>query len=84
MTSQPAGQSAEDEPLPFSGQRPPVVVGTLMWAVLFVLAWVRHGRLEADGHGWWMWTCLAGIVLGILGYSYLQRIYTRERHREDG
>ena len=42
---------------------------------------VRHGQLEADGHGWWVWTCLAGVILGILGYSYLQRIYSRERDR---
>lgn len=69
----------DEEQLPFSGQRPPVVVGTVIWAVLLVLAWAGHGELAADGRGWWVWTCLAGVVLGILGYSYLQRIYSRER-----
>ena len=69
--------------------RAPVLAGTVAWAVLAVIAWFGHDELEADGHGWWLWTAVCGFVLGLIGYRYMQRRKAREdalaegRARED-
>ncbi len=34
---------------------------------------------EAD-RGWWLWTCLAGFGLGVIGWDYCRR---RRNHRRD-
>ena len=39
-------------------------VGTALWAIAFVLLLPFYGRLEDDGHLWWLWTCVAGFGLG--------------------
>jgi O-antigen/teichoic acid export membrane protein len=51
----------------------PVAVGIGIWVVLFVLAVVFRHDLQTDGHSWWVWTALAGIVEGLFGYLYLLR-----------
>ena len=38
-----------------------------------------HDRLEDAGRGWWLWTCLAGFGLGVIGWDYCRR---RKRRRE--
>lgn len=69
--------AAPDDTLPYSGQRPPVAFGVLIWVVLLVLALIFRSDLEADGHAWWIWTCVTGIVLGGLGYSYVHSRHDR-------
>ena len=32
-----------------------------------------YGRMNDDGQGWWLWTCLAGCGLGLLGLEYCRR-----------
>lgn len=59
----------------------PVAFGLGIWAVLLVLAVVFRGDLEADGHGWWLWTALAGLVEGFFGYGYLMRRRARMNAR---
>jgi O-antigen/teichoic acid export membrane protein len=59
----------------------PVAVGLGIWAVLLVLALVFRDDLDADGHSWWMWTALAGLVEGIFGYGYLMRRRARMNAR---
>ncbi|WP_285599245.1 DUF2530 domain-containing protein [Kineosporia sp. NBRC 101731] len=53
------------------GERLPVAVGTGIWALLFVLGLVLRPELESTGRGWWVWTALAGVALGFVGYTYL-------------
>lgn len=47
-----------------------VAVGTAVWVVMLVGALLFRSRLEAAGNGWWLWTCVAGVVLGVLGGIY--------------
>ncbi|WP_088285057.1 DUF2530 domain-containing protein [Kineosporia sp. A_224] len=49
-----------------------VLVGTAVWAVLLVAALVGHGRLSDAGRGWWVWTPVVGIALGLYGLRYLR------------
>lgn len=49
------------------------MVGTAVWAVLFVLALVARSWLVDSGRGWWVWTTLAGVLLGLCGLGYLAR-----------
>lgn len=51
-----------------------VAVGTALWAVAgIVLALFFRDDLAADGREWWLWTCLAGFGLGLLGWTYCRR-----------
>ena len=50
-----------------------VLVGTVMWAVAFVVLLLLRNQLEESGRQWWLWTCVAGVGLGLLGYEYTRR-----------
>ncbi len=62
-----------DPPPLATDDRLTVLVGMVVWAVLWVAALALHERLADDGRGWWVWTPPAGIVLGALGLLYLRR-----------
>lgn len=75
---------ADVDPLDVDGVRT-VVVGTGLWLVAFVALLPLYGRLQDTGRGWWLWTCVAGFVLGLLGYAYCRRRRTaRARARARG
>jgi len=59
-------------PLP-TNDRAAVLIGIAVWAVLWVILLAAHPALAEAGHGWWIWTPPAGIVLGLLGLVYLRR-----------
>jgi hypothetical protein len=67
-----------DPPPLLTDDRATVLFGMVVWAVLLVAALVFRDRLDADGHGWWVWTPAVGIVLGMYGLYYLHR---RDRRR---
>jgi Protein of unknown function (DUF2530) len=54
------------EPLDADAVRP-VAVGTVLWFAGFLVLLPFHGRLVESGHELWLWTCLAGGGLGIIG-----------------
>jgi uncharacterized protein DUF2530 len=70
---------ADVAPLDVTGTRT-VTVGIVAWAVAFVALLPFAGRLGDDGRVWWLWTCLAGLGLGLLGLVYCRR---RERKVRD-
>lgn len=62
-------------PAPLHGdQRPAVRVMTAAWAVAFVVALVLRDDLAAQGRGWWPWTCLVAVALGLYGLRWLGRL----------
>ena len=63
---------ADVEPLDVNGIRT-VTVGACLWLLAFVLLLPFYGRLEETDRLWWMWTCLAGFGLGVLGWGYCRR-----------
>jgi hypothetical protein len=54
-----------------------VQVGTALWAIALVATLVMRDQLSDDGREWWIWTCVAGFVLGLVGIV----ITTRRRGR---
>ena len=71
---------ANVDPLDVDGTRT-VAVGAGLWLVAFVLLLPFYGRLEETDRVWWLWTCLAGFGLGVLGWDHCRR---RKRRRQQG
>ncbi|WP_346767715.1 DUF2530 domain-containing protein [Knoellia koreensis] len=66
-----AGTGAELEPLAWSTGRI-VLGGIAAWVVALVVTLVVPD-LHTGERSWWPWCCVAGILLGFLGYSYVRR-----------
>lgn len=63
---------ADVEPLDVDGVRT-LEVGTALWFVAFVALLPFTKRLADDDRIWWLWTCLAGFGLGLIGLEYCRR-----------
>lgn len=50
-----------------------VIVGTALWFVGFVVLLPFYGWLGRHDHRVWLWTCLAGWLLGLVGYALAAR-----------
>jgi hypothetical protein len=72
---------ADVEPLDVDGTRT-VAVGSLLWLVAFLALLPFYGWLEQHDRTWWLWTCLAGFGLGVVGWGYCRR--RRNRREGDG
>lgn len=68
---------ADVEPLDVDGVRT-LQVGTVLWGIAFLLLLPFTSQLRESGHLWWMWTCIAGFGLGLVGWDYCRR---RRNHR---
>ena len=55
-----------------------VASGTALFFVAFVALLPCYGWLGDHGHRIWLWTSLAGWILGLMGYSIMRR------HRAEG
>lgn len=69
---------AKVDPLDVDGTRT-VAVGSALFLLGFLVLLPFHDRLEDAGRSWWLWTCLAGFGLGVIGWDYCRR---RKRRRE--
>jgi hypothetical protein len=58
--------------------RPVVFVGTASFFVAFVVLLPFHDWLGEHDHRVWLWTCLAGWVLGLAGLTLMRK------HRREG
>jgi hypothetical protein len=58
-------------PLPVPMRRI-VEAGVLAWVVALLVVLVVPG-LHSGDRSWWPWTCVAGIGLGGIGWTYLRR-----------
>ncbi|MFF4659478.1 DUF2530 domain-containing protein [Streptomyces sp. NPDC001381] len=63
-----------EAPEPLEGPVVPVITGgTIIWFVLFLVQLPFYGWFDDHGHLWWLWTCLAGSALGLLGIRITRR-----------
>ena len=49
-----------------------VEIGMGLWALALAVVLVVPS-LHEGSRSWWPWCCVAGIVLGMIGYAYLRR-----------
>ncbi len=68
----PPEPALDVEPLDVTGTWT-VALGTVAWAVAFVVLLLFRGRLDDSGNSDWLWTCLAGVGLGIFGWALCSR-----------
>ena len=71
---------ADVAPLDVDGVRT-VVIGTALWGLAFLGLLPFYGRLADAGRVWWLWTCLAGFGLGLIGVEVCRRRAQRDRDR---
>ena len=55
-----------------------VMIGTAIWFVAFVALLPFYGWLGRHDHRVWLWTCLAGWLLGLFGTALMSK------HRNEG
>jgi hypothetical protein len=63
---------ADVDPLDVTGVRT-VTVGTALFVLALVALLPFTDDLREDGRMWWLWTCGAGIGLGLFGIRYCRR-----------
>ena len=54
-------------------------VGTAGWALALIVLLIVRGSIPADAR-WWIWTCAAGLGMGLFGLWYVPR-FKRARAR---
>ena len=66
------GPPAQPPPLEANDQ---LVTGVVAagWAVALIVLPIVRDRLPADAR-WWIWTCVAGLVMGLFGLWYVPRL----------
>jgi hypothetical protein len=73
---------ADVEPLDVDGTWT-VAVGSALFLLAFLVLLPFYGRLEDAGRSWWVWTCLSGFGLGVIGWDYCRRRRNRRQARDD-
>jgi type VI protein secretion system component VasK len=72
LTREPAERPSPPPPLEADDVLVVRVI-TAGWAVALVVLLIVRGSLPA-GERWWVWTCVAGLALGIFALWYLPRL----------
>ncbi len=71
-----------DKPEPLDPPMVPLALaGLAVWAIVGLALLPLRSRLAADGHSSWLWTCLAGFLLGIPGLLVMARHDANRRRR---
>lgn len=69
-----------DVPPPLEGNdRQIAAIGAAVWAVALIVVVALRDHLPR-GSGWWIWTCVAGVGLGLFGVAYIPYLH-RSRAR---
>ena len=50
-----------------------IVVGLALWTVALAVFLLFLAPLLAAGDRWWLWTCVTGLALGLIGLVYTHR-----------
>lgn len=67
-----SGPVANIEPLDVDGVHT-VAVGSALWLVAFLALLPFVQALRDSDRLWWLWTCIAGLGLGLIGLEYCRR-----------
>lgn len=54
------------------------IVGTVLFAIASIVMLLLRSHLRARGDGWWLWVCVVGTVLGLVGQVYCRRRAARQ------
>jgi hypothetical protein len=81
QTREPGARLSPPPPLEANDQLVTGVI-TAGWAIALVVLLIIRSSLRADVR-WWIWTCVAGLGLGLFGLWYLPRL-KRARTRSAG
>jgi len=76
VPDEPRSTESQVAPLDVDAVRT-VQIGTALWAIALVATLIFREQLQDDGREWWVWTCVAGVILGSMGVV----ITTRRRKR---
>lgn len=71
-TREPETRLAPPPPLEANDQLV-AAVGTVAWAIALVVLLIIRDSLRADLR-WWIWTCVAGLAMGLFGLWYTPRL----------
>ncbi len=74
--------TATVQPLDVTGVRT-VAVGAGLWLVAALVLLAFYPTLEENGRTWWLWTCVAGFALGLVGIAYCRRRLRRLSERPE-
>ena len=47
-----------------------MLVGLALWFIALAVLLVFGAPLLLADNAWWLWTCIAGLVLGVIGLVY--------------
>ncbi|MGO4341285.1 DUF2530 domain-containing protein [Pedococcus sp. 2YAF34] len=80
LAGRSSGEPSAESSAESSGELQPLAVssatvtlwGLACWVVALVATLVVPSLHEGERH-WWPWTCVAAIVIGSLGYTYVRR-----------
>jgi drug/metabolite transporter (DMT)-like permease len=71
---------ARPQPEPLDPPMVPfAVAGIAAWAVAGLVLLPFHGWLSRHNHTNWLWTCVAGVLLGFVGLALMIRRDARRR-----
>lgn len=67
------GDTSMEKPQPLHVDTPKVILGgVVLWVIALVVV-LLVPALHEGSRDWWPWTCVAGAVLGLLGWAYVRR-----------
>ncbi|MFI0351645.1 DUF2530 domain-containing protein [Actinomadura sp. 9N407] len=65
-------------PLPTNDVRI-AAAGTVGWAIALIVLLIAG---LSEQHQWWLWVCVAGIVIGLFGVWYVPRLQAGRQRQE--
>ncbi|RQP09065.1 MAG: DUF2530 domain-containing protein [Microbacteriaceae bacterium] len=68
----------DPDPVP-TDDRAAILAGLVLWVLALGALLLFVGPLVEAGRVWYLWTCLVGIGLGLVGLVYAHRLRRRRR-----